>query len=86
MPRSSPLFLFAVILLVCVAFVMVAAQVVAKTPTGGNYTTAGTTENLTTGLVVGTVQAAPNYVIPALLVVMAIVIIGVLFLVKKKTG
>lgn len=86
MARSSPLFIWVVVVLVAVVFVMFGWQVTQRTPTAGNYSVAGTPENVTTGMITGAIQQAPNYMIPAIFVMMAIVIIGILFLVKKKTG
>jgi hypothetical protein len=86
MSRKSPLFIWIIVVLVAVIFVMVAGQVIIRTPTGGNYSVEGTPENATTQLIVGSITQAPNYMIPAIFVMMAIVIIGILFLVKKKSG
>lgn len=86
MAKRSSLFIWIIVVLVAVIFVMVAGQVIIRTPTGGNYSVSGTPENATTQLIVGSITQAPNYMIPAIFVMMGIVIIGVLFLVKKRSG
>lgn len=86
MSRKSPMFVWVIVVIVAVIFVMVAGQVMTRTPTGGNYSVTGTPENATTQLIVGSITQAPNYMIPAIFVMMAIVLIGIFFLVKKKSG
>jgi hypothetical protein len=86
MAKQSSLFIWIIVVLVAVVFVMVAGQVIIRTPTGGNYSVTGTPENATTQLIVGSISNAPNYMIPAIFVMLAIVFIGLLFLVKKRSG
>jgi hypothetical protein len=80
----SLLFLWIIIVLVAVVFVMVAEQVVTKSPTAGNYSVQGSPENVTQGLIVGSISQAPNWLLPGMFVTMAIVLIGVFGLIGRR--
>lgn len=80
---KSPVFLFAIIVTVAVCFVMVAAQMQSKTPTGGIYSNTSAPENATANLIGNTMNIAPNWVLPAIFLGAALVIISVVFLFKR---
>lgn len=80
----SPLFLFAVIVLICVCFVMVIGMMISQTPTAGNYTVSGSPENATQGLINTALEGAPNYMIPGIFVVMALTLITFLLMLGRK--
>jgi len=80
----SPLFMFAVFLLNCVCSVMLIGQMNAQTPTAGNYSVSGTPENTTQELLSSSMNAAPNYMIPGVFVIMGITMISFIFIIGRK--
>ena len=80
----SPMFLFAVIITIAVCFVMVSAQMLTNSPSGGVYSNTSSPINQTAGLINTSVGMAPNWIIPAIFLGIAFVIITVMFLVKRR--
>lgn len=81
----SPLFLFMVVLVVAVAFVMIVAEMQYNKPTGDPYFNTSSPINHTQAYIQGTVEQAPNWVIPGVFVTMAITLIGILWMVGRRT-
>lgn len=80
----SPIFLFAVLITIAVAMVMSVGMMKLSTPTNGTYSVAGSSANLTSGMISRTMDIAPNWVLPAILLSMALAVIAVMFLMKRK--
>lgn len=80
----SPIFLFAVIIVIAVTFVAVAAQMQSKSPTGGIYSNSSTAENQTAQFIQGQMDIAPNWVLPAMFLGGAFLIISVVMLFKRR--
>lgn len=80
----SPFFLFGVIVVVAVAFVMVVGQMNAATPTSGVYGMTNQSANQTGQLLTQASNIAPNWVMPGIFIVMALLVISVLMLLKFK--
>lgn len=87
MPRS-PFFLFAVIVVVAVSFVFVAGMMNSQQPVdaGGSlvYNNTSQPANHTAGMLTIVTQRAPVWVMPAVWLTMAILVISVLFLVARR--
>jgi hypothetical protein len=80
----SPFFLFAIIVTVAVAFVMVVGQMNAHTPTEGVYGMANQSANQTGQLIYQTSNMAPAWVMPGILVAMAVLLISVFAMLKFR--
>lgn len=80
----SPFFLFAVIVTIAVSFVAVAAQMQKNTPTAGIYSFTNSSANQTGQLIAVATNQAPVWVMPAIFLAMAILLISVFVLLKFK--
>jgi len=78
------IFLFAVIALVTVSLVAAVIQMTSHTPTAGVYSNNTTSANQTGQMINTMNNMAPNLMIPAIFVSLALVLIGVLFLFKRR--
>lgn len=80
----SPIFLFAVLITIAVAMVMSVGMMRLNTPVNGTYSVNGSAANLTGGMIARSMDIAPNWVLPAILLAMALAVISVMFLMKRK--
>lgn len=80
----SPIFLFAVLVTVAVALVMGIGMMKSNSPVNGTYSDAGSPANLTSGMISQSLDVMPNWVLPAILLGMALVIIGAVVLFKRR--
>jgi hypothetical protein len=80
----SPFFLFAVIITIAISFIAVAAQMQANTPTTGIYSMTNKSVNQTGQLIAMASNQAPVWVMPAIFLGMAILLISIFMLLKFK--
>jgi hypothetical protein len=78
------IFIFAVIVLVAVSLVAAVVQMNSHTPVVGVYSNNTTAPNQTGQMINTMNNMAPNLMIPAIFVSLALVLIGVLFLFKRR--
>jgi hypothetical protein len=81
---KSPFFLFAVIVTVAVSFVAAAATMQQNTPTAGVYSMTNQSANQTGQLISVAYTQAPVWVMPAIFLGMAILLISIFMLLKFK--
>lgn len=84
MARSSPIFIFMIIILVAVCLVAAVAQMNSHTPTAGVYSNNSSAPNQTGGMLSTMTNMAPNLMIPAIFVALALVILFAVFLFKRR--
>jgi hypothetical protein len=77
-------FIFGVIVLVAVSMVAAVIQMNSHTPTTGIYSNNTTSANQTGQMIYTLTNMAPNLLVPAIFVSLALVLIGVLFLFKRR--
>lgn len=88
MPRS-PIFLFAILVVIAVSFVAVAGMMNAKQPVDpsgsvGIYNNTSQPANYTAGMLTTINTRAPMWVMPAIWVAVAILVISTAFLLAKR--
>lgn len=84
MARSSPIFLFFIILAIVVTFAMAVTLMIQNPPTDGAFMNSTSSINLTQQYIQGSMIAAPNWAIPAVFVALALALIGFLFLFRRR--
>jgi len=80
----SPFFLFAVIVTIAVSFIAVAANMQANTPTVGIYSMTNQSANQTGKLIAVASSQAPVWIMPAIFLAMAILLISIFVLLKFR--
>ncbi|OPX64738.1 MULTISPECIES: hypothetical protein [unclassified Methanoregula] len=81
----SPIFLFLVLLLLLVAGTAIVAGLLSNPPNAEAYLNESSTFNQSQNYISPMIQQAPNYMIPAVLITLALALIAVLWMVGRKT-